>query len=184
MLPSQRDRTRRYRTRQDPFAEVWRAELAPMLAAMPSLRATTLLEELQRRHPARYPDRILRTLQRRIAQAGGRPRARNARSSFVRTIRLAIQVAVAILPSHGRVRCDHRRRCLRSPGCFISGLAFFGLAARQGDMKEDESFTALTEGMQEALWQLGGVPSVHDRTDRLSATYRNLESSGTTRRAS
>src|SRR6266849_5444956 len=67
VLPSQRDRTRRYRTRQDPFAEVWRAELVPMLTAMPSLRATTLLEELQRRHPARYPDRMLRSLQRRVA---------------------------------------------------------------------------------------------------------------------
>src|SRR5271167_1089850 len=32
VLSSQRDRTRRYRTRQDPFAEVWRAELVPMLA--------------------------------------------------------------------------------------------------------------------------------------------------------
>src|ERR1700682_914197 len=67
VLPSQRDRTRRYRTRQDPFAGVWRAELVPMLTAMPSLRATTLLEELQRRHPARYPDRMLRSLQRRVA---------------------------------------------------------------------------------------------------------------------
>src|SRR4029077_7567924 len=36
-----------------------------------------------------------------------------------------------------------------------------------------ESFTALTEGLQEALWQLGGVPREH-RTDRLSAAYRNL----------
>ena len=34
VLPSQRDRTRRYRTRQDPFAEVWRAELVPMLTAI------------------------------------------------------------------------------------------------------------------------------------------------------
>ena len=67
VLPSQRDRTRRYRTRQDPFAEVWRVELVPMLTAMPSLRATTLIEELQRRHPARYPDRMLRSLQRRVA---------------------------------------------------------------------------------------------------------------------
>src|SRR5260370_40649305 len=67
VLPSQLDRTRRYRTRQDPFAEVWRAELVPMLTAMPSLRATTLLEELQRRHPPRYPDRMLRSLQRRVA---------------------------------------------------------------------------------------------------------------------
>ena len=38
-----------------------------------------------------------------------------------------------------------------------------------------ESFTALTEGVQEALWQLGGVPRTH-RTDRLSAAYRNLSS--------
>ena len=36
-----------------------------------------------------------------------------------------------------------------------------------------ESFTALTEGLQEALWQLGGVPREHP-TDRLSAAYRNL----------
>ena len=38
-----------------------------------------------------------------------------------------------------------------------------------------ESFTALTESLQEALWQLGGVPHEH-RTDRLSAAYRNLSS--------
>src|SRR6266436_6628978 len=67
VLPSQQDRTRRYRTRQDPFAEVWREEVAPMLQAMPGLRATTLLEELQRHHPGRYPDRLLRSLQRRVA---------------------------------------------------------------------------------------------------------------------
>jgi hypothetical protein len=34
VLPSQRDRTGRYRTRQDPFAEVWREELVPMLQGM------------------------------------------------------------------------------------------------------------------------------------------------------
>jgi hypothetical protein len=32
--PSQRERTRRYRTRQDPFVEVWRQELVPMFEAM------------------------------------------------------------------------------------------------------------------------------------------------------
>src|SRR5512132_2041594 len=51
-------------------------------------------------------------------------------------------------------------------------LAFSGwqyVKAIQGG----ESFTALTEGLQEALWQLGGAPSTH-RTDRLSAAYRNL----------
>ena len=67
VLPSQQDRTRRYRTRQDPFIEVWCEELVPMLQTIPHLRATTILDELQRRHPGRYPDRLLRSLQRRGA---------------------------------------------------------------------------------------------------------------------
>lgn len=36
-----------------------------------------------------------------------------------------------------------------------------------------ESFTALAEGLQNALWRLGGVPDEH-RTDSLSAAFRNL----------
>ena len=36
-----------------------------------------------------------------------------------------------------------------------------------------ESFTALAEGLQEALWRLGGVPHEH-RTDSLSAAFKNL----------
>ena len=38
-----------------------------MLQAMPNLRATTLLEELQRHHPGDFPDRLLSSLQRRVA---------------------------------------------------------------------------------------------------------------------
>ena len=36
-----------------------------------------------------------------------------------------------------------------------------------------ESFVALAEGLQNALWALGGVPQQH-RTDSLSAAFRNL----------
>jgi hypothetical protein len=35
-----------------------------------------------------------------------------------------------------------------------------------------ESFVALAEGLQNALWALGGAPKEH-RTDSLSAAYRN-----------
>lgn len=35
---------------------------------MPSLMAVTVLEELQRRHPGRFADAVLRTLQRRVSQ--------------------------------------------------------------------------------------------------------------------
>ena len=37
-----------------------------------------------------------------------------------------------------------------------------------------ESFVALAEGLQDALWALGGVPREH-RTDSLSAAFRNLD---------
>ena len=37
-----------------------------------------------------------------------------------------------------------------------------------------ESFVALAEGLQNALWALGGVPLQH-RSDSLSAAYRNLD---------
>ena len=36
-----------------------------------------------------------------------------------------------------------------------------------------ESYVALAEGLQNALWELGGVPQEH-RTDSLSAAFRNL----------
>ena len=37
-----------------------------------------------------------------------------------------------------------------------------------------ESFVALAEGLQNALWSLGGVPEQH-RSDSLSAAFRNLD---------
>ena len=37
-----------------------------------------------------------------------------------------------------------------------------------------ESFVALAEGLQSALWALGGVPEQH-RTDSLSTAFRNLD---------
>jgi hypothetical protein len=64
-LPSQRS-PRTWRTRADPLAPVWDAEVVPLLQADPQLNAVTLLEELQRRHPGDYGTNVLRTLQRRV----------------------------------------------------------------------------------------------------------------------
>ena len=169
VLPSQQGRVRRYRTRQDPFIEVWRDELVPMLQTIPHLRATTILSELQRRHPGRYPDRLLRSLQRRVAYWRAtegperelifrqeHPPGRQALSDFTDGGCLAVTIAGAPFPHL---------------------LYHFWLAFSRWQYVKaicgGESFTALTEGLQEALWQLGGVPREH-RTDRLSAAYRNL----------
>jgi hypothetical protein len=37
-----------------------------------------------------------------------------------------------------------------------------------------ESFVAIAEGLQNALWTLGGAPELH-RSDSLSAAFRNLD---------
>ena len=144
-----------------------------MLERLPSLRATTLLEELQRLHPGRYPDRLLRSLQRRVAHWRAtegperelifrqeHPPGRQALSDF--TDGDGFSVTIAGEPFQHLL--------------YHFWLAFCGWQYVKA-IRGGESFTALTEGLQEALWQLGGVPREH-RTDRLSAAYRNLADRG------
>jgi hypothetical protein len=64
-LPSESFTPRIWRTREDPFQDVW-PELRDRLERAPGLQAETLFEDLQRRFPGRFPDSQLRTLQRRI----------------------------------------------------------------------------------------------------------------------
>lgn len=54
-----------WRSRADPFAEV-ATTLRAWVGAEPDLQATDLLARLQDEHPDRYPDKLLRTLQRRV----------------------------------------------------------------------------------------------------------------------
>lgn len=70
LYPSQRRRSRTWRTREDPFSAVFDSEVAPLLAADEAgvLEATTLLGELNRRYPGQFGLNRLRTLQRRVRQ--------------------------------------------------------------------------------------------------------------------
>jgi hypothetical protein len=168
VLPSQR-RQPRGRTRADPLRGLWDEIIVPMLRQVPTLRATTVMEEIVRDYPGRLDERHLRTLQRRIA--GWRATEGPEREIIFRQDHP---------PGHQSL-CD-----FTEPAGFdvtIGGVAFdhllfhFWLAFSGWQhvkvIEGGESFTALTEGMQEALWQLGGVPATN-RTDRLSAAYRNL----------
>ena len=67
-LPSERKGKRRWRTRPDPFAGVWIEEVEPLLRSdvEGALKATTILEWLDERHPGRFSVSQLRTLQRRL----------------------------------------------------------------------------------------------------------------------
>ena len=167
-LPSQK-KAPRGRRRPDPLAEVWDAEIVPILKAAPGLRAIAVLAEMRRRHPEISPG-VRRTLERRIrtwrALAGPEqdvmfrqehPPGRLGLSDFTDTSELGIRVA--------GVRLDHRLYHFR--------LAFSGFAHAHVVLG-GESFVALAEGLQNALWALGGVPLEH-RSDSLSAAFCNLD---------
>src|SRR5207247_6689232 len=64
-LPSELKKKRQWRTREDPFGEVWDA-VQSQVEESPGLEAKTLFEWLQREYPGRFSDGQIRTLQRRI----------------------------------------------------------------------------------------------------------------------
>ena len=68
--------------------------------------------------------------------------------------------------------------CITIAGvAFVHLLYHFVLAFSRREHVEvvegGESFEALSQGLQNALWQAGGVPREH-RSDSLSATFKNL----------
>lgn len=166
-LPSQK-KAPRGRRRPDPLAPYWDAEIVPILKAAPGIRAIAVLGELRRRHPDLGPG-IRRTLERRIAawRALHGPEqdvifrqehapGRLGLSDFTDARTLKVSIAGEPL--------DHRLYHFR--------LAFSGFEHAHVVLG-GESFVALAEGLQNALWALGGVPTEH-RSDSLSAAFRNL----------
>jgi hypothetical protein len=75
-LPSEVKKERHWRTREDPFSEVW-DQVRQQISENPGLEVKTLFEWLQREHPGLYSDGQIRTLQRRVKlwRANGRPGA-------------------------------------------------------------------------------------------------------------
>lgn len=171
-MPSQK-RAPRGRRRPDPLAEYWDSEIVPMLRASPGLRPITLLLEMQRRH-ASFPDNLRRTLERRVRHWQAlhgperevifrqeHPPGQQALSDFTDAMELGVSIAGTPL--------DHRLYHFR--------LAFSGWEQAHVVLG-GESFVALAEGLQNALWSLGGAPEEH-RSDSLSAAFRNLERDAT-----
>jgi hypothetical protein len=154
-----------WRTREDPFEEVW-AGLEEKLRINPALEAKTLFEDLQRRNPGRFGDGQLRTLQRRVKiwrALEGPPR----------------EVYFPQVHKAGEL-CQSDFTSMNSLGVTIQRQPFEHLLYHfvltysnweTGTICYSESFESLSEGLQNALWELGGVPERH-RTDRLSAAVQ------------
>ncbi len=161
-LPSQLKKEHTWRTRKDPFEEIW-SEVYQYLQINPGLEAKTLFEFLQRKDSGTFQDGQLRTLQRKVKiwrATEGPPKevffpqehrpGKLCESDFTHLSKLVISI--------GRQSFPHLiyHFCLTYSNWETGTICF------------SESYQSLSEGLQDALWKLGGVPEMH-RTDRLSA---------------
>lgn len=166
-LPSESKPERTWRTRKDPFERVWK-EIQGQVEANPGLEAKTIFEALQRKCPGEFADGQLRTLQRHLKrwhaiEGPGREvffaqrhvPGRLGQSDFTHMTELGVTIG-------GQ--------------SFLHLLYHFVLAYSNWEdatVCYSESFESLSEGLQNALWELGGVPLEH-RTDRLSTAVKNM----------
>jgi hypothetical protein len=166
-LPSELQSPRTWRTRSDPFTEVW-AEVAGFLAESPQLEALTLFGYLQRQYPGKFADGQLRTLQRQV-------KTWRAVQGPAREVFFAQQHHPGEL---GQSDFTH----MTSLGVRIGGSLFEHLIYHfvltysnweTGTICFSESFESLSAGLQNALWELGGVPQAH-QTDRMTLAVNQM----------
>ncbi len=170
-VPSQLKQPRTYRTHPNPFADDWPWAVA-QLERDPALQAKTLFGLLCERRPDQYRPVQLRTFQRHVAAwrlAHGpdkevvfpqvhRPGVA-AQSDFTHMGAAAITLGGAPFPH------------------LLFHLVFVYSNVEAVRVCFAESFEALVEGLEGALWALGGVPRQH-RTDHLGAAIRPRDAEG------
>jgi hypothetical protein len=146
----------RERRRPDPLADIFDAEVVPLLQSAPGIRPVAIFDELRRRHAQLAPG-VRRTLERRIRAwraLNGQDRevifrqtheaGRMGLSDFTEMGELGVTVAGVVLEHrlyHFRLVCSG----------FEHAHVILG----------GESYVALAEGLQNALWALGGAPREH-----------------------
>ena len=174
-LPSETKTERRWRTRPDPFDGVWEEEILPLLRgeAAAGLKATTIIEWLEERHPGRFSASQLRTLQRRLQDwrvlngpdqevyfPQEHPPGREAQIDFTHCNSLGVAIG-------GR---PYRH--------LLFQLVLSHSGWRYAEVAAGETFLALKQGLQNALWELGGAPQVIRSDNTLALTHEIKRSRG------
>jgi hypothetical protein len=170
-LPSQLKGPRTWRTRENPFEEDW-PWVVEQLQRDRALQGATLFALLCAQHPGKYRPTQVRTLQRHIVtwKAAQGPEkevyfeqvhtpGERAQSDFTHMEELNVTIAGEAFP-HLLYHCV---------------LTYSNMEAVRVCFAE--TFEALAEDIERALWQFGGVPVQH-RTDHLSAAVRRLDKEG------
>lgn len=180
-LPSEVKPEHNWRTREDPFADIW-DDISSLLKGNSGFESKTIFQYLQRRYPGRYSDGQLRTLQRRVkawrALEGPSKEAyfpqehkpgKLCQSDFTHLNALNITI------NHNPFRhMIYRQTGLRHFVLTYSNWET-GTICFSESFVGDPSGESLSEGLQNALWELGGIPKTH-QTDRLTVAVQKTTS--------
>jgi len=164
-LPSERVGERSWQTREDPFEKDW-PDMAKMLEGAPELEAKALFEYWQDRNPDRYQDGHLRTFQRRVkswrATSGPEkeiffPQAHRPGEAFQTDFTHARELGVTIQGEpYDHLLC-------------VTVLPYS--IWRWATPCESESMLAMSEGFQNAVFELGHVARFHQTDHSTAATH-------------
>ena len=155
-MPSTTKKERAWRTRPDPFADVWADEIAPLLRLDKEgeLQATTIVEVLIAKHPDKFELGQVRTLQRQLR-----------RWRAIHGPRREVFFPQDQRPGYlGALDFTHGNELkVTIAGVVFAHLLFQFVMAWSGwrhvALAFGETYEALASGLQGALWSLGGVPT-------------------------
>lgn len=166
-MPSERAGSHDWRTREDPFAEVW-PEVEEQLSSNARLQAKTLFAWLQQKHPGKYCEGQLRTFQRGVKR--WRALHGEGKQVYFEQVHRAGELCSSDFTNMNDLKVTIAGHPLEHLVYhFVLTYSNWEWATICGA----ESFESLSEGLQESLWRLEGVPRRH-RSDRLSAAVNNL----------
>ena len=164
--PSQTQAPRTHKTRPCPFETVWE-EVCGFLGSNPGIQVKTIFEYLQRTHVGRFQDGRKRTLERKVKL--WRMMFGSGKAVIFPQIHHPGEIGASDFTKMGQL------------GITIQGKPFdhmlyhFVLTYSNWETCSicySETFESLSEGFQNAVWELGGVPSKH-RSDNLGAAVIN-----------
>src|SRR6202048_1196144 len=166
-LPSELKKERPWRPPEDPLKRVWDA-FHLQTKESPAVEPKTLFEWLQREYPGRFSDGQIRTLQRRI-------------KLWRVTEGPAQEVYFGQKHVPGRL-CASDFTHMNELGITLGGQTLEHMVYHfvltysnweTGTICYSESLESLSEGWQNAVWELGAVAAEH-RTDSLSRAVNNM----------
>jgi len=166
-LPSEMKKLHNWRTREDPFKDIL-DEVKVFLESAKGIEAKFLFEHFQNEYPGKFHDGQLRTFQRRL-------------KTWKATEGPEKEIFFSQVHHPGELGASDFTD-LTKLGITIAGELFehkfyhFVLTYSNwetGTICFSESWESFSQGLQNALWQLGHVPEKH-KTDCLSAAVNNL----------